>query len=36
VSVGDKVSALVLAVSPESHHLSLSLRQTKEVDESQS
>jgi small subunit ribosomal protein S1 len=36
VKVGDKVVALVLTVSPESHHLSLSLRQAQESDELQS
>lgn len=36
VNVGDKVEALVLTVSPESHHLSLSLRQAKETAEPQS
>lgn len=36
VNVGDKVAALVLMVSPESHHLSLSLRQAKEAGEPQS
>lgn len=34
VKVGDKVAALVLTISPESHHFSLSLRQAKEAGES--